>query len=507
VNSIMEQMAKFGIVRLAVLALVAISLLSFFGFIMFQASQPTLSVLYTDLAPEDSSAVVKELETQNIKFELRDDGRTILAQKNEIARLRLDLASKGVPASGVVGYEIFDKSDTFSATSFVQNINQLRALEGELARSIKTIGSVQAARVHLVLPERRIFERDKQPPRASIVLKTRGELSAGQILAIRRLVASAVEGLKSENVSIVDEQGRLLADGASGADGAALILDEKQLNFEKRLRDQVEDIVAQVVGLGRARVQVAAEMDNNRIQQTSETFDPETRVVRSTQNRNEDQTTTEVLDGQVSASRQLPGAQPTNTNQRDASTKSEETINYEISKTTRTEMIEGGRVKRLSVAVLVDGTYARDAQGQVTYTPRDQAEIDRIIALVKSSIGFDSKRGDQIEVANLRFAEAPEVIPETAELPWYDPSRFDLDRLMQLGILALISLIVTFVIGRPLIRALLGGSNSNRSKRGVDNEPETQQIMTNPLDQISGLVSGNQEISIQTIRKWIAEKS
>ena len=195
-NSIVEQMAKFGIVRLAVLALVAISLLSFFGFIMFQASQPTLSVLYTDLAPEDSSAIITELDAQNMKYELRDEGRTILVQKSEVPRLRFDLASKGVPTSGVVGYEIFDKSDTFSATSFVQNINQLRALEGELARSIKTIGNVQAARVHLVLPERRIFERDKQPPRASIVLKTRGELSAGQIVAIRRLVASAVEGLK-----------------------------------------------------------------------------------------------------------------------------------------------------------------------------------------------------------------------------------------------------------------------------------------------------------------------
>jgi flagellar M-ring protein FliF len=268
----MEQMAKFGIVRLAVLALVAISLLSFFGFIMFQASQPTLSVLYTDLAPEDSSAIITELDAQNIKYELRDEGRTILVQKSEVPRLRLDLASKGVPTSGVVGYEIFDKSDTFSATSFVQNINQLRALEGELARSIKTIGNVQAARVHLVLPERRIFERDKQPPRASIVLKTRGELSAGQIVAIRRLVASAVEGLKSENVSIVDEQGRLLADGTSGADGLSVMFDEKQLNFEKRLREQVESIVASVVGLGRARVQVAAEMDNNKIQQTSETW-------------------------------------------------------------------------------------------------------------------------------------------------------------------------------------------------------------------------------------------
>jgi flagellar M-ring protein FliF len=285
------------------------------------------------------------------------------------------------------------------------------------------------------------------------------------------------------------------------------MLDEKQMNFEKRLRNQVEDIVASVVGIGRARVQVAADMDNNRIQQTSETFDPEARVVRSTQNRNEDQTTTEVLDGQVSASKQLPGGQPSNTNQRDASTKSEETVNYEISKTTRTEMIEAGRIKRLSVAVLVDGTYTRDGQGQVTYKPREQAEIDRIIALVKSSIGFDSKRGDQVEVANLQFAQAPEIPPEPAELPWYDPSRFDMNRIIQLAILAFISLIVTFAIGRPLVRALASGSKNDRRSTSLNGEAESQQLMFNPVEQISGLITGNQEISIQTIRKWIGEKS
>ena len=202
----------------------------------------------------------------------------------------MELAGKGLPSGGGVGYEIFDKGDAFSSTSFVQGINHLRALEGELSRTIRSIGRVEGARVHLVMPERRLFERDREPPRASIVLKLRGELDAAQVRAVRHLVASAVEGLKPERVSIVDERGRLLADGAQGDMAAGgMAVDEKQAGIERRLKAQVEEIVAGVVGSGRARVQVAAELDLNRIESRSESFDPESRVVRSTQTRAENQ--------------------------------------------------------------------------------------------------------------------------------------------------------------------------------------------------------------------------
>ncbi len=206
----------------------------------------------------------------------------------------------------------------------MQNINHLRALEGELARTIRSIARVQNARVHLVIPERRLFERDREPPRASIALKLRGELDAAQVRAIRHLAASAVEGLKPERVSIVDEGGRLLADGAQSADGMAGVgADERQGAIERRLKTQVEEIVASVVGSGRARVQVNAQLEMNRIESRSESFDPESRVVRSTQTRTESNVSSEREQG-VTVGNELPGAQQQNQQQagpRDARTR------------------------------------------------------------------------------------------------------------------------------------------------------------------------------------------
>ncbi len=251
----------------------------------------------------------------------------------------MDLAGKGLPTQAGVGYEIFDKGDAFSSTNFVQNVNHLRALEGELARSIRAIGRVQAARVHLVLPERRLFERDRETPSAAIVLKLMGDLDPGQVRAVRHLVASAVEGLRPDRVSIVDERGRLLADGARGADqeGAAA-MEDRQLVLEKRLRSQIEDVVAGIVGPGRARVQVNAELDLNRIESRSETFDPESRVVRSSQTRTESSLTGGPEGGTTSVGNELPGANGGDkpAAQKDATNKNEETTNYEISRVTKT---------------------------------------------------------------------------------------------------------------------------------------------------------------------------
>src|SRR5690606_26450837 len=233
--------------------------------VMLRMSQPAMSVLFADLSQQDVSAILKDLDTRGIKYELRNDGQTVLVPKTDVPRLRLDLAGKGLPSGGGVGYEIFDKGDAFSSTSFVQNINHLRALEGELSRTIRSISRVQAARVHLVIPERRLFEREREAPRASIVLKLAGDLDSAQVRAVRHLVSSAVDGLKPERVSIVDERGRLLADGAQSDQGLiGLGIEERQTAIEKRIKSQVEDIVASVVGHGRARVQVSAALDTNR---------------------------------------------------------------------------------------------------------------------------------------------------------------------------------------------------------------------------------------------------
>ena len=240
----------------------------------------------------------------------------------------------------------------------------MRALEGELARTIRAIDRIKAARVHLVLPERPLFSRDTPEPTASIVVRVRGSLEPQQIRAIRHVVASAVNGLKPQRVSIVDETGRLLADGA-GDDDESAAGDERRAAFEKRMRNEVEAIVSSVVGDGRARVQLTADFDYNKITQTSDKFDPEGRVLRSSQTREESSTTAE-NNGQVTVNNELPGNQANTSTPaaRDQSTKTEETNNYEISRTTKTEVTEVGRVNRISVAVLVDGSLFQERKGR-----------------------------------------------------------------------------------------------------------------------------------------------
>ncbi len=458
----LEFVKKLGAPRLAAMGVVSLGLVGFFVYIIMRMSQPQMALLFSDLTLEDSSQIVKELERRQVRFQLRNDGAQVFVPQEQVARVRLQLAEGGMPRGGGVGYEIFDKGDALSSTSFVQNMNQLRALEGELARTIRGIERVQSARVHLVLPERALFSRERTEPSASIVLRVRGGLEPQQIRAIRHLVASAVRGLSPQRISIVDEGGRLLADGAGDASGMmGSTIDERKAGQERRLREQVESIIASVVGPGRTRVQVSADMDFNRVTQTSDDFDPERRVVRSTQTREEQSSSNEGRDGQVTVGNELPGANqtaPGQTPSREASRKSEETINYEIARTQRTEVIEGGRVKRISVAVLVDGIYARDPQGNVNYQPRPQEELDRIGALVRSAIGFDQRRGDQVEIVNLRFAEAPQLAAPEAPKPWwmiYDFTKDDIRYAIELLVLLIVSLLVMLFVVRPLLRRIV----------------------------------------------------
>jgi flagellar M-ring protein FliF len=471
VNGILELVNKLGPQRLVAMGAVTLALVGFFAFVMTKMSTPGLGVLFSDLPMQDSNAILRELETRGVKYEIRQDGGTILVPRDMATRLRMEFAGKGLPAGGSVGYEIFDKGDSFSSTSFVQNINQLRALEGELARTIKGLDRVQQARVHLAIPEKKLFQRDAPEARASIVLKVRGELDAGQIRAIRHLVATAVQGLKPERVSIVDESGRLLADGAGNEADTAAIAQDKQSNYERRLRSQVEEIVASVVGRGRARVQIAAEMDFNRIQQVTDNFDPESRVVRSTQTRTENQQSQEQRDTQVTVANELPQnqqQQPQQPQQRDATQRNEEIINYEISKTTRTEVIEAGRVKRLSVAVLVDGIYNPGQNGQMAYQPRTAEELDRIAALVRSAIGFDRNRGDQVEVINLRFAEGASVAQQGPTPGLVEQflalSKEEALRMVELAVFGVLTLLVTLLVVRPLLRQMGIGARPGKEE-------------------------------------------
>src|ERR1700726_2246657 len=444
------------------MAMIAVTaaLISFFGFVIMRVTTPQMTTLFTDLSTEDSSGIIKDLERQAIPFELRNDGAVIMVPKDKVTRLRMKLAETGLPKGGGVGYEIFDKSDALGTTSFVQNINHLRALEGELARTIRAIDRIQAARVHLVLPERPLFSRETPEPSASIVVRVHGALEPQQIKAIRHLVASAVSGLKPQRVSIVDEAGQLLADGAgTGNDADNAVADDPVAGLEKRMRNQVEAIVSSVVGAGRARVELSADFDYNKITETSDHFDPEGRVLRSSQTREESSATAE-NSGQVTVNNELPGNQgqgvaPT---ARDQSKKTEETNNYEISRTTKTEVTEVGRVNRISVAVLVDGSYSKNEKGEMVYQERSKDQLDRIATLVRSAIGFDQKRGDQIEVVNLRFAEAPSVAPvvePTGLLGMLQFTKDDVMYVIELGVMMLLSLVVLFMVIRPLVKRIL----------------------------------------------------
>jgi len=437
---------------------VTAALIGFFAFVIVRVTTPQMTTLFTDLSTEDSSAIVKELERQAVPYELRNDGAIIMVPKDKVTRLRMKLAEGGMPKGGGVGYEIFDKSDALGTTSFVQNINHLRALEGELARTIRAIDRVQAARVHLVLPERPLFSRETPEPSASIVLRVRGALEPQQIRAIRHLVASAVNGLKPQRVSIVDEAGQLLADGAA-SDADASVGDERRTAFEKRMRKQVEDIVSSVVGTGRARVQLSADFDYNKITETSDKFDPEGRVLRSSQTREESSLTAD-NSGQVTVNNELPGNQNQDNaaRARDQSKKSEETNNYEISRTTKTEVTEAGRVNRISVAVLVDGSYSKNDKGELVYQDRSKEELARIAALVRSAIGFDQKRGDQVEVVNLRFAEPPMATPlsePTGLLGMLQFTKDDVMYVIELGVMMMLGLVVVFMVVRPLVKRIL----------------------------------------------------
>jgi len=465
VQNLLEFAKTLGAPRIAAMGVVAVALVGFFAFIILRVTTPEMTPLFTNLTLDDSAAVAKELDREGVPYQLRGDGNVILVAKDRVARLRMQLAQGGLPKGGGIGYEIFDRSDALGTTSFVQNINAVRALEGELARTIRALDRVQDARVHLVMPERPLFSRDKVEPSASIVLRVRGALEPTQVRAIRHLVASAVNGLRPQRVSIVDETGNLLADGAADDAGAGEVgADERQVAFEKRLRQQIEQIVTSVVGPGHARVQLTADFDFNRVTQTSDKYDPNGRVVRSSQTREETSANTAANANQVTvgneipqgAQRQAPGGEGGG-GPRDESRKSEEIVNYEISKTTKTEIIEGGRVNRISVAVLVDGTYEKNDKGEVVYKPRSKEEIDQIAALVRSAIGFDQKRGDQVEVVNLRFAESP-AQPIAAPSGWLSALHFSKDDIMQAIetlVMGLLGLAVLLLVVRPLVRRML----------------------------------------------------
>lgn len=478
-NGFLQTLRNLGVVRLSAIGISAAIMIGFFAFITTRIATPGMGLLFSDLELRDSGQIVDKLEALNVPYQLRRDGAQILVPQDQVTRLRMQLAEQGLPHGGSVGYELFDKSDSFGPSRFVENINQVRALEGELERTISSLTTIQSARVHLVLPQRELFSRERQTPSASIVLKLRGteQLGKNQVAAIQHLVASAVAGMDASRVAVIDSSGRLLArgDGGSADPMSSSNTEEMRVDYETRLSRSVQELLERSVGPGKARVDVHADMDFDRITTNSESYDPDGQVVRSTQNVTQSDDGSTGSDQPVTVSTNLPNAAPTangNNTSRNRSSRNEETINYEITKTVRNQVREAGSVKRLSVAVLVDGMTATAADGTKSYQPRPPEELKQLTALVRSAIGFDQKRGDTVEVVNLPFTGVEE--PAAAAPPWnikgFDKE--DMVRIAETLIMGIVAILIILLIIRPLItRALesVAASNPNTAAAELGN--------------------------------------
>lgn len=460
-NNFLDTLKQLGPSRLGIMGAILVGLLMFFVFVSLRVSTPEMKLLYSDLSSADSATMAGKLEEAEIRSEVSADGERIMVSEKDIGRARLILAEAGLPNGGSMGYELFDKDSGFGTTNFVQNVNQVRALEGELARTISSLESVRSARVHLVLPQRELFSRESRPSSASVFINVRpgAKLESGQIASIQSLVASAVPGLKTSSVAIIDSNGTLLAKGEQ--DDTSLMgmkAEEMRRSYEARLTDKIEDQVSRIVGYGNVRATVTAEINFDRINTNEELFDPEAQVVRSTQTTEENNLEREAAAKEVSVENNLPGVSAdllSDTKPSAENNKIEEVTNFEISKTVRNTVREVGEIKRMSVAVLVDGRYTTDAEGKKTYEPRPQEELDRISALVRSAAGYDEKRGDTVEVVNLQFAsvDTEEDFVDNSLLFGFDKNKL-LD-MAELVTVALMIILVVMLVLQPMVNRLL----------------------------------------------------
>jgi flagellar M-ring protein FliF len=370
------------------------------------------------------------------------------------------LAQKGIPEGGSVGYEIFDKDSGLGTTRFDQDMKQLRALEGELIRTINTLKPIESSRVHLVLPKRELFSRDERPASASIFLKVRQgkQLSDEQVMAIQHLVATAVPGLNPKRVSIVDQAGNLLANGREDGDAMTTANIEKlRMAYEQRMMYSLEDMITRIVGVGKVRAHVTADIDYDKEVTNAEMYDPEGQVARSTQNIQEDEQEKDKSES-VSVQNNLPGLPNENgdTGTSRNSGRTEEITNFEISKTVKNHVREGGQIRNISVAILVDGIYAKDKDGKIEYTPRTQQELDNIKALVSSAMGYNEKRGDKLEVVNMRFADGEDSLSTGIdETVFMGMTKDDVFRLAETGVLGLVAVLIVLLVLRPMAGKLL----------------------------------------------------
>lgn len=547
-NPFMQSLKDMGPGKLAALAGTAVLLIGFFIFLSTRTSGPNMAPLYSGLSMQDGAQIVKELDSVSVPYQITAGGSQIMVPADQVLKLRMDMAQQGLPSSGnIVGYEIFDRSDKLGTSSFVHNVNMLRALEGELARTIGGFNKIDSARVHLVLPKRELFTRERQKPSASVTLKLRGvnELTKSEIEAVRNLVASSVPELKPSGVTVVDSKGAMLARGGDEEESGATanMAAEFRVNYERNARDMIEKLLANIVGNGRARAEVTADIDFDRIVTNKEVFDPDGQVARSVKNSEEVENSKErdTVEN-VSVGNQLPDAQAGDAAGGTESNRSatDELINYEISKEVTNHIKESGSVKRLSVAVLVDGMYSTDAEGVQTYAPRSQEELDKLTALVRSAIGYDESRGDIVQVVNMQFSERPDVAGAEGPFEWL---KQDLQGIIQTLVIGIVAILAILLIVRPIVNRVIEASGEGKEdeedaalaehlallgpdlaaltdQRGyagggaggdddemIDIDRIQGKVRSSAVKRVQEILTNNPDQALQTLRGWINERN
>jgi len=458
-KALIDGLKSLGWRRLAALGVVALVTLATLAAITLTTGNAHMALLYADLDPREAGQITAELERQHIAYRLDPSGSEIMVADEEVSHARLLLARNGLPSGGTIGYEIFDRGDSLTANQFQQAINQTRAMEGELARTIRMISGVRAARVHLVLPRREPFARDQQEAQASVMLTMAGagRLDHEGVQAILTLIAAAVPGLRPQNIAVIDSRGNLLARAGEpvGDTGAATGEDDLRRATEVRIARAVEEMLESSLGPGRVRAQASIEMDFDQVHETQERYDPDQQVIRSTQSVTDGSHTTEA-NAPVSVQNNLPNADAGATPAGSQENRQEETTNYEIGKTVRTLVREHPQIRRISLAVLVDGAEENGADGKVAWRARSPEELQRITSLVRGAIGYDEKRGDHVEIVNMHFAGDADAAggPMGGKLP-FGLEKADLMRLAQIGLIALVAMAALLLVLRPMMKRVV----------------------------------------------------
>ncbi len=422
-------------------------------------NQDPYQLLYSELQAEDSKAIAKKLGEQSIPYQTSNDGGSISVPASKVATARMELAKAGLPGQEVVGFEKFDNS-TLGMSSYVQRIQYVRAVQGELTRSIERLASVRRARVHIRVPPKKTFLEEEEAPKASVVLELRQgqNPSKGEINGIAHLVASAVEGLKVNEITIVDTQGNFLHrpedDNNQGLSSSLL---EMERGIESEYEKRVVELLTPIVGFGKVRAKVTAEMDPSRVNTTEETYDPEKAVVRNAIKNEENSHGSRPNPIGIPGSRSnLPGAEAQNPPMPMANTTSEHNVenkNYAIPKKIQTVDKPSGSIKRLSVAVVVDGYYAKGAtKTDQVFTPRSEEELKRIQEIVGNAVGYDSQRRDSINISSLPFKVTDlSTQDEVAPAGTVNTQEFT-HQLIRNGLIAVVVLLFFLLVVRPFLK-------------------------------------------------------